>query len=90
MATLYTMLLSTHKPGMVKGPVKAVMGGLREWPDMAAARECLPHYYRKAFDRAGTFWADKSDDKRPLYMTLRDTRGKYLNTLYAQPYEFNA
>lgn len=96
MVTLYSIHLSTHKSGHVKGPVKAVRpafaGHYRKVeddilaPDLAAVRECLPYYYRKAFDRAGNPWFPQDDS--PAYVTLRDTRGRYLNTVYMQPYDF--
>jgi hypothetical protein len=99
MATiLYTLGLSRHVRGMVKGPVPAVpaaiaghlMNGDIVRPDVDAVRNCLPACYRKAFDRAGgTFWFS-SENEAPAYMTLHDTRGRYLNTLYAQPYTFGA
>lgn len=87
MTTLYALHLSTSKPGMVKGPVKGETLGLVETPHRASVRECLPHYYRKALDRAGAFWRSKHDDTKPQYVTLYNARGRYLNTLYAIPYE---
>lgn len=63
--------------------------GISNGPDLAAVRQCLPACYHKAFDRAaGAFWRDKHNDGKPLYLTLSDRRGRYLNTLYAQPYDF--
>lgn len=65
-------------------------------PDTAAVREALPHYWRKAFDRAGSFWFDKDaciDDAGKAYggtpyLVLRGSRGQRLGTLYAIPYRF--
>lgn len=99
MPTLYNLALSTHKKGFGKPCVRATadfLGVAGHFcaetcdivrPDMAAIRECLPHYYRAAFDRAGSFWFPR-DGNAAAYMTLRDSRGKYLNTLYATPYTF--
>lgn len=103
MPTLYRLTLSRRALGFVSGPVRAVpslgiTGHLRNGvlvvPDVDAVRECLPHYYRKAFDRAGqAFWftseAGKGADNSPAYCTLYSARGRLLNTLYATPYEFN-
>jgi len=87
MTTLYALHLSTHKTGMVKGPVNGETIGISEMPERAAVRECLPHFYRKAFDRAGSFWQNKHDVTKPQHVTLHNSRGKYLNTVYAIPYE---
>lgn len=99
MPILYSVQLSTRKPGHVTGPVKAVRAAYAgHWrkaendivkPDMAAVRECLPHYYRKAFDRAGGSAWFPSDSDSPAYVTLWDSRGRYLNTVYLQPYDFS-
>jgi hypothetical protein len=96
MSTLYSLHLSRHVPGMVKGPVKSHSLGLFDGligdlddsgnlvtPDASSVRECLPHYYRKAFDRA-----NKSQIRGEcgVFWTLRSAKGKYLNTVYALPY----
>lgn len=59
-------------------------------PDDAALREALPHYWRKAFDRTrGRFWfPDTGDANRLASLTLRDTRGRTIASLYAQPYVY--
>ena len=97
MTTLYTVLLSKSVRGAVKGPVKALRaiyaGHYRECekdimrPDMNAVRECLPACYRKAWDRnIMTAWFPSTGDG-PAYVTLRGSRGQYLNTVYLQPFD---
>ena len=98
--TLFALHLSTHKDGMSKGSVKAVpapgaVGHLCKvketlvQPDREAVRACLPHYYRKAFDRqGGHFWYVKHGEGAP-HLTLRDSKGKWLNVLYAIPYVYD-
>lgn len=99
MTTLYNLALSRHIKGFGKPAVRAVpavlAGHVREGelvrPNADEIRECLPHYYRKAFDRSGkAFWFTSGDNDGPAYCTLRDTRGRYLNTIYATPYEYRA
>lgn len=51
-------------------------------PCPASVRAILPHYWRKALDRAGAFWFP-DDESSPAYLVLRDTRGRYLSTIYA-------
>ena len=100
MPTLFTLHLSRHVRGMVKGPVKArpsvtSYGGLwREAeqdfmrPDYDAIRECLPAQYRKAYFRSGMrFWFPK-EGAGPAHLALYGSRGQYLNTIYAQPVDF--
>lgn len=64
-------------------------------PDYAAIREALPHYWRKAYDRAGGFWFPATlhsplsglmDPSNAAHMNLLGSRGKHLGTLYATPY----
>jgi len=81
----FKLHLAAKKDGMVSGPVKAVQPGILIMPDKAAVRECLPHYYRAAFDRDGTFWQDKANPDSVQYATLKSANGKYLNTIYATP-----
>jgi len=69
--------------GLFVATVREVPGALRDWPDLSAVRAGLKPQWRKAFDRAGQFWADKHDDSRPLSLTLYDRRGALLGTLYA-------
>lgn len=98
MALLFDLMLSNHKKGFGKPCVAAteaaVYGVYRDGvpyaPDAQAVRDALPHYYRKAYDRAGgTFWWSKHGDNDSAYLTLNDRRGKWLNTLYAVPRDFN-
>lgn len=63
-------------------------------PDYAAVRDCLPHRWRAAWDRRGGVWFTqengRADDVRsPAHVTLSDARGRYLTTIYLQPYRFN-
>ena len=98
MPTLFAMHLGRHVRGMVKGPVKAAPAAYAGHlcaetkdivkPDPDAVRACLPACYRKAWDRSGgTFWYGAG---RTPHLTLRNSRGKFLNTLYAIPYVFNS
>lgn len=102
MTLLFTLSLSRHVAGMVKGPAKAAEQGIVGYyigyyvdgkpyaPDAAAVRACLPACYRKAFDRTnGKFWFPKPDDGGPGFLSLCTARGRYLNTIYAQPYHFD-
>lgn len=69
--------------------------GFHWTPDCAAIRAALPYYHRKAFDRAGTWFFPltlrRALDHR-IYrdnaasLTLTDTRGRLLGTIYATPY----
>jgi hypothetical protein len=90
---VYVLHLSKSRNGFGKPTVPAIRSahtghyiaetGTTVKPDSAAIRAALPHYYRKAFDRAcGAIWFDKHDDNKPAYITLRDARGRYLNTVY--------
>lgn len=98
MVKLYSLWLSSGRPGqMVCGPVKAIHANLAGHlndngelirPDDSAVRQCLPHYYRKAFDRnKGRFWF--GDKSKTCHMTLYGANGKYLNTLKALLYDFD-
>lgn len=90
---LYTLHLSTHKAGMVKGPVDTVApvgvlfdlddNGNQVVPDRDAVAQCLPHFYRKPFARAGL---SQVSGREGFYYTLYNSRGAYLNTVYAVPY----
>lgn len=101
---LYTVLHDSagDHPQCVKGPVRAVEHkgagysahyfeghGLVN-PDYDAVRECLPHYWRKAWDRRNGAWFTREDGapepRKPAYVTLRSARGKTLATIYLQPY----
>lgn len=67
-------------------------------PDYAAIRDAIPHYHRKAFDRAGTWFfpitlnsalSGIPDRKNAASLYLSDARGNPLGTLYATPYLFD-
>ena len=96
-----TMLYSLHlsrpvrgfgKPSVRTYPAPAITGhrdpdGDIVVPHYNEVRLALPAQYRKAFDRSGAqFWYDKHGGFTPCHLTLRDSRGRYLNTLYATPY----
>lgn len=97
MTMLYELRLSGRNVGTVKatpdflgisGHLNTETGEICR-PDMAAVRECLPHYYRKAFDREGAFWYPSTGDTNLLAsMTLRSSRGHTMATLYASPYYY--
>ena len=64
-------------------------------PDYAAIRQALPHYHRKAFDRAVNWWFPITLRQEVGYaiqcdnacsLTLTDRRGRLLGTIYAAPY----
>ena len=58
--------------------------GVPYGPNLTEVRECLPYRFRKAFDRAnGTWWFVSGEEEKASYTTLRDRRGKYLATIYA-------
>jgi hypothetical protein len=61
-------------------------------PDRAAIRDRLPTRWRKAFDRGGSFWHDKACrfngfafTGNPPHMSVADSRGRPLFTVYALP-----
>lgn len=67
-------------------------------PDYAAIRAAIPHYHRKAFDRAGTWFFPITlhsalsgilDKLNAASLTLNDSKGRLLGTLYATPYLFD-
>ena len=99
MPTLYKVLLSRPVRGHANGPVKAVPAVFAgHWrteendlvcADLAAVRECLPTCYRKSFDRGVQAYYPVGGD-RPGYFILRGVRGQWLNTVYLQPYLFDA
>jgi len=62
-------------------------------PDSDAIASCLPANYRKAWARSGgNFWFTHTESDQnvhgrgAVYITLRNARGRYMNTLYAIPY----
>lgn len=64
-------------------------------PDYAAIRDAIPHQHRKAFDRAGNWWFPLTlhsalsgilDKLNAASLTLHDSKGRLLGTLYATPY----
>lgn len=89
---LYALHLSRHVKGMVKGPVRTqppagalfdiAPSGDMVVPCKDAVRACLPACYRKAFDRAGL---SQISGQSGFHWTLRDVRGRYINTVYAIP-----
>ena len=104
---LYLVLYRGPTRYCAKGPVRAVehKGAGRAChyfadagqvePDYAAVRECLPHYWRKAWDRRGGVWftdeaGREGDVRKPAHVTLKTRRGRYLTTLYLQPYRFQS
>ena len=96
MTHLYDLHLSRHISGMSKGPVKSIPAkglvfdldaeGNAVSPDRSSVRECLPSCYHKAFDRAAM--SKFSNERGSIHFTLYSSRHKYLNTVYAVPYEF--
>lgn len=67
-------------------------------PDYAAIRDAIPHYHRKAFDRAAMWFFPVTlhsalsgipDRMNAASLDLSDVRGKPLGTLYATPYLFD-
>lgn len=67
-------------------------------PDYAAIRAALPHYHRKAFDRAGPWWfpltlhsalSTQLDWRNAASLALRDSKGRPLGVLFATPYMFD-
>lgn len=99
MTLLFALYLSRHVRGMVKGPVKATecgivghyVDGKPYKPDQESVRNCLPVCYRAAFERSqATWWWPNGQPDGSAYCTLRDSRGRYLNTIYAIPYHYTA
>jgi hypothetical protein len=97
MTLLFNLALSRHIKGFGKPSVHCTeraltgvyVGDKPYGPNNEEVRNCLPHRYRKAFDRAqGVWWFDKDKPEVAAYCTLRDYRGRYLNTVYANAYEF--
>ena len=96
MPVLYHLHLSRHVAGMVRGPVKAMPAkgflsdrcaesGALVVPDESSVRECLPAFYRKAFDRT-RFSLSRVSGQSGFHIRLRGSRGQYLNTIYAIPH----
>lgn len=86
--TLYALHLSRHVQGMAKGPAPE-SPHVQNTPDSGHVAQCLPHFYRAAFDRAMIRpWSRLT--KGNLCLSLHTSRGRYLNTVYAIPYQFNA
>jgi hypothetical protein len=96
MAILFELdvITSRYKAGFARGPVRGVPAGLSGYyvngmpyaPDMDAVRECLPHRWRAAFDRAGQFWFDKHRNDAYATLTLRAKSGDSIGLLRARPY----
>jgi hypothetical protein len=93
---LFSLHLSRHIKGFGKPSVSSVEAGLVGHyvdgvpykPSHDDVRNCLPHYYRAAFDRARVWWFDKDNNDATAYTILTGSRGKYLNTIYAIPYQY--
>ena len=91
---LYTVALSRHVRGCVKGPVGAVPAngllfdvdaatGELVVPDIGAVKECLPACYRAAFDRSAALSQTKG--RYGFHVTLYSSRGRWLNVIYLMP-----
>lgn len=104
MTMLYSLSSSKRAHGFASGPVKAVLTGgsghaahlnketgkLCE-PHGDSVRECLPHHWRKAWDRRAaasfTYISEIGSDKHhSCYKPLHDARGRHIATIYATPY----
>ena len=95
MTILYDLdvLNARHRTGFVRGPVRAIeavcsghwFDGAVYTPDLDAVRECLPHQWRKAFDRAGGFWFSKHRPDAPAELILRDASRRRIANLIATP-----
>lgn len=106
MHMLFNLSLSKPIKGFGKPSVKAVLNDTgilgynhketRELliPHWDSIRDCLPHYYRKAFNRVrlNQFWYDQtcqgSEIIKPCYIILRDSKGYELNRVYFMPYYY--
>ena len=59
-------------------------------PDYDAVRLCLPHYWRRAWDRRKAAWfpggMGGAETTSPASVSLIGRRGKPLATIYLQPY----
>ena len=102
--TLWKLHLSRHVAGFVHGPVASVRPAYAgRWspaerdivaPDPRAIRDCLPHYYRAAWDRSGgSLWHPDAHvgaaRAGSSYAYLHSARGRYMNMLHAFPYLFD-
>lgn len=54
-------------------------------PDRDAIRVALPYRFRAAWDRVANTLTRDNRKGAPFFWTLRDRRGRYLTTIYAQP-----
>lgn len=87
---LYTLRLSRPVKGLAKGPVGTIPAvgmladadGRTPCPDAIAA--CLPASYRKMWARHRGQIARYSTGE-DFHWTLRDSKGRVCNTLYATP-----
>lgn len=76
-----------HYLGTVKAERSPTLSGVLDEtgnlvrPDWQSFRDCVPHHWRKAFDRS-LLWYNKDDDTKPAHMTLYGVRGKLLGTIY--------
>ena len=79
-------VFSAVVPALEAGLVGDYHGGKPYQPSRDATRQALPARYRKAFDRALSWWATKHASRHiPLKCELRDSTGKPMGTLYATP-----
>lgn len=81
---LWHLHLGRHVRGMVRGPVKD-SAVLPDAPDTDSTRECLPHFYRAAFERARRGGWSRVQRDSIVSLALYSSRGHQLNTLYAIP-----
>lgn len=88
-ATQYVLSLSREVPGLNRAPITSEPFGTHERPIPEIVRQALPARYRRAFDRAGSWWRDRHAAKPfpVLHVQLTDARGRYLTTVYATPVE---
>lgn len=87
---LYFLHLSRNVTGMSKGPVETIpaLGVIADCdgrtPSTKAIGLCLPYCYRKAWVRH-CLQISETRSESGFYWTLYNSRGKYLNTIYAIP-----
>lgn len=104
MTMFYTITSGKRTAGLAKGPVRAVETagaghaahlnqetGKLCVPRDLSVRECLPHYWRKAWDRVAassfTFISEIGETRHhSCYKPLHDSKGRYITTIYAAPF----
>ncbi len=98
MPRLFTITMSRGAGRCSRGPVRGVPSrgrfitidpatGHAMEPDRDAIRACLPRFYHAAWDRKPVI-GKYAGEEDVFYYTLRDVNGRYLNTVYATPYDF--